>query len=131
MNDVFENLKLPEENIIAVFDKNNRLIYRNRDSPEQMSLDIIETPLFAALNEKREGTIEIESPYDGIERVYGLARVETANAAIVVGVPSANALRTGAASSLRGRLFSVCSSRSGDCGGLRVCARHCSSDCAV
>ncbi|MDQ6788231.1 MAG: ATP-binding protein [Acidobacteriota bacterium] len=88
-NDVFENLKLPEENIIAVFDKNNRLLYRNRDLPEQTSLDVIETPLFSALNEKREGTIEIESPYDRIRRVYGLARVNTGNYTVAVGVPSA------------------------------------------
>lgn len=87
-SDVFENLDLPEDNIIAVFDANNRLIYRSRVSPEQMSLDTSDTPLFAWLNEKREQTIEVESPYDRIRRVYGLARIESANAAIVVGVPS-------------------------------------------
>lgn len=86
---VFENLDLPAENIIAVFDSNNRLIYRSRVSPEQMSLDTSDTPLFAWLNERREQTIEVESPYDRIRRVYGLARIESADAAIVVGVPSA------------------------------------------
>ncbi len=88
-SDVFENLDLPEENIIAVFDSNNRLIYRSRASPEQISLDTSQTSLLAALTEKREQTVEVESPYDGIRRVYGLARIESANAAIVVGVPSA------------------------------------------
>jgi signal transduction histidine kinase len=53
-----------------------------------MSLDASGTPLFAWLNERSEQTIEVESPYDGIRRVYGLARIESANAAIVVGVPS-------------------------------------------
>ena len=89
-NEVFENLKLPEENIIAVFDRTNRLLYRNRDLPEQASLDVIETPLFSALNEKREGIIEIESPYDRVQRVYGLAHVNTGGYIIAVGVPSAN-----------------------------------------
>lgn len=87
-NAVFESLSLPDENIIAVFDRNNRLVYRNRSFPEQTSIDIIETPLFAALNEKREGIIEIESPYDRVERVYGLAQVRTGNYVIAVGVPS-------------------------------------------
>lgn len=85
---VFENLDLPDENIIAVFDSGNRLIYRSHVSPEQMSLDTSETPLFAALNEKRENTIEVESPYDKIRRVYGLARIESAEAVVIVGVPS-------------------------------------------
>ncbi len=38
-NSVFENLSLPQDHIIAVFDSNNRLIYRSRVSPEQISLD--------------------------------------------------------------------------------------------
>jgi len=88
VSSVFENLDLPEDNIIAVFDSNNRLIYRNRASPEQISLDTSNTSLFAWLNERRELTIEVESPYDRIRRVYGLARIESADAAIVVGVPS-------------------------------------------
>ncbi|MGI9036093.1 MAG: ATP-binding protein [Pyrinomonadaceae bacterium] len=88
VSDVFENLNLPPDNIIAVFDSNNRLIYRSRVSPEQMSLDMSETPLLSALRERREGTIEVESPYDKIRRVYGLARIEPANAVVAVGVPS-------------------------------------------
>ncbi|NOT48643.1 MAG: HAMP domain-containing protein [Acidobacteria bacterium] len=87
-NAVFENLKLPEENIIAVFDRNNQLVYRNQQLPEETSEKLIETPLFSALNAKREGIIEIESPYDGVERVYGLALVRTGNYVIAVGVPS-------------------------------------------
>lgn len=87
-NAVFDGLVLPEDNIIAVFDRNNRLVYRNRDLPEQTSIEVIETPLFSALNEKREGVIEIESPYDRIERVYGLATVRTGNYVVAVGVPS-------------------------------------------
>lgn len=88
VSDVFKNLEFPEDNILAVFDKNNRLLYRSRVSPEQMSLDVGETPLLAALNEKREEAIEIESPYDKIRRIYGLARVEAVNAVVIVGVPS-------------------------------------------
>lgn len=88
VSDVFKKLEFPEDNILAVFDKNNRLLYRSRVSPEQMSLDVGETPLLAALNEKREEAIEIESPYDKIRRVYGLARVEAVNAVVIVGTPS-------------------------------------------
>ena len=87
---VFKQLKLPEENIIAVFDSNNRLLYRNNASPEQMSSDVSSTPLLSALKDKRVGTIEVESPYDKIERVYGLARIEAVNCVVAVGIPSKN-----------------------------------------
>lgn len=87
-NAVFEGLRLPEDNIIAVFDRNNRLVYRNRSLPEQTSIEVIETPLFSALQEKREGIIEVESPYDHIERVYGVAPVSPGNYVVAVGVPS-------------------------------------------
>lgn len=87
-SDVFERLNLPPENIVAVFDADDRLIYRSRVSPEQMSLDVAQTPLLAALRDKREGVVEVESPYDSIRRVYGLARIESARATVAIGVPS-------------------------------------------
>ncbi len=89
VSDVFKHLRFPQDTIIAVFDKNNRLLYRSRVSPEQMALDVSEAPLLSALNERREGTIEVESPYDKISRVYGLARVAATDSAVLVGVPSA------------------------------------------
>ena len=107
VSDVFKNLEFPEDNILAVFDKNNRLLYRSRVSPEQMSLDVGETPLLAALNEKREGTIEIESPYDKIRRVYGLARVEAVNAVVIVGVPSRKLYEPARARFIRQMVFGL------------------------
>ncbi|HEX6125260.1 MAG TPA: ATP-binding protein [Pyrinomonadaceae bacterium] len=89
VSEVFKPLNFPEDNIIAIFDKNNRLLYRSRVSPEQMALDVSGTPLLTALNDRQEGTIEVESPYDKIARVYGLARVEAIDSAVLVGVPSA------------------------------------------
>ncbi len=87
-NEVFENLDMRAGNIIAVFDRNNRLIYRNRAMPKQILLEQIEMPLFSILDNKREGIIQIESPYDKIERVYGLAQVKTGNYIVAVGMPS-------------------------------------------
>ncbi|MGI8467054.1 MAG: ATP-binding protein [Pyrinomonadaceae bacterium] len=89
-SDVFNQLQLPEANIIAVFDGNNQLLYRSRVLPEQLSLDVSQTPLLSAVQGRRAGIIEVESPYDKIRRVYGLARVETANCIVAVGIPSAN-----------------------------------------
>ena len=107
VSEVFENLKLPEENIIAVFDRDLRLLYRSRVLPEQLSLEVNETPLFNALREKREGTIEVESPYDKIQRVYGLARVEMANSIVTVGIPSARLYEPARRQFISQMLFSV------------------------
>jgi signal transduction histidine kinase len=107
VSDVFKKLEFSEDNIIAVFDRSNRLLYRSRASPEQMSLDVGETPLLAALNEKREDAIEIESPYDRIRRVYGLARVETVNAVVIVGVPSAKLYEPARAQFIRQALLGL------------------------
>lgn len=85
---IFEQLKLPEENVIVVFDEQNRLLYRNRISPEQVAVDVSYTPLLSVLNNQDAGTIEIESPFDKIRRVYGLARRATGGCVVAVGVPS-------------------------------------------
>jgi len=87
---VFKQLDLPEDNIIAVFDPNSRLLYRSNVSPEQMSADVSDTPLLSALSNKELATAEVESPYDKISRVYGLARIEAVNCVVAVGVPSEN-----------------------------------------
>ena len=86
-SEIFKQLDLPADNIIAVFDSNNRLLYRSNVSPEQMSLDVNATPLLAALNNRTAATVEVESLYDRIERVYGLARARTAHCVVAVGVP--------------------------------------------
>ena len=87
-SDVFNQLELPPDHIIAVFDSNNRLIYRSQVSPEQLSLDISQTQLQRALIRKQPGVVEIESPYDHINRVYGLAGVDSVNAVVAVGAPA-------------------------------------------
>lgn len=93
-SDIFNELELPEDHIIAIFDSDNRLIYRSQASPEQLSLDVSQTALLKALNSKQTGVVEVESPYDNINRVYGLAKVEPVNAVAIVGVPAAGLYET-------------------------------------
>jgi signal transduction histidine kinase len=90
-SEVFNQLQLPENHIIAVFDENNQLIYRNsQDSPDLLTMDISQTSFYKALSGKRTGIIEVDSPYDHIARIYGLARVEPIDAVVAVGVPRAD-----------------------------------------
>jgi signal transduction histidine kinase len=87
-SEIFEQLELPEDNIVAVFDGSNRLLYRSHVTPEQMAFYVTNTPMLSALEGKHTTSTTVESPYDKIERVYGLARVEVANCIVAVGVPS-------------------------------------------
>lgn len=87
-NDIFRDLELPEEHIIAVIGSNGRLLYRSNVFLEQMEIDVSKTSLLSAVTNQRSTTIEIDSPYDGIRRVYGLAQARSANATVAVGVPS-------------------------------------------
>lgn len=103
-SEVFKRLELPEDHIIAVFDRDGRLIFRSQVSPEQFSLDVSQTPLLTALSGRRTGVIEVESPYDKIDRVYGLARIDSVDAAVAVGLPRDD-LYGGAQQQLRQQLL--------------------------
>ncbi len=103
-SDVFDKLELPKDYIIALFDAENHLIYRSQVSPEQLSVDVSQTPLLTALDEKLSGVVEVESPYDHVSRVYGLARIEPVDAVVAVGVPRA-ALYEGAQLKFREQLL--------------------------
>ncbi|MGD9561256.1 MAG: ATP-binding protein [Pyrinomonadaceae bacterium] len=87
VSELFRQLDLPKEHIIAVFDANRRLLFRNHVSPVQMSLDVSNTELLSAVGHKPTSAIEVESPYDGISRLYGLAKVESASCTVAIGVP--------------------------------------------
>ena len=103
-SDVFKQLELPEDHIIAVFDRDGGLIFRSQVTPEQFSLDVSQTPLLTALSGRRTGVIEVESPYDKIDRVYGLARIDSVDAAVAVGLPRDD-LYGGAQQQLRQQLL--------------------------
>lgn len=104
---VFEQLQLPEEHIIAVFDDNNRLLYRSHVSPEQLFQDVSNTSFHSALKDKKKAIIEVESPFDNIQRVYGLARLKAANSFVVIGVPSSTLYEPARNQFLRQSVFSL------------------------
>ena len=88
VNDIFQNLDIPGENIFAVFDTKNRLIYRSSIPPEKISLDVSNSPPLLDARARREGVYEYRSHYDGINRVHGFTRIESINGIVAVGVLS-------------------------------------------
>ena len=89
VSEIFRDIRLPERAVIAIFDAENRLLYRRPATEAAVDPTADSSPLFAAFGEQRVGVVEVESPYDGIHRVYGLARAGATDCVAVVGVPSA------------------------------------------
>jgi two-component system, OmpR family, sensor histidine kinase BaeS len=89
VSELFKDIQLPEHGVIAVFDADNHLLYRRPTTEAAVDPTIDSSPFFAAFGDRRVATVEIESPYDGIRRVYGLARAGQTSCVVVTGVPSA------------------------------------------
>lgn len=88
VNDIFENLNVPDGNVIVVFDAADRLLYRNEIEPEKVRLDVSRSQPLLDARARGEGTNEFLSDYDGVRRVYGFTPLESINGIVAIGVPS-------------------------------------------
>lgn len=92
IREVFEEIELPNDGVIVVFDPKHRVVYRSRPFGHGSPLgeDLSGTPLIDSLRDDRSAVVEGASPLDGTKRVYGLARVGDTNCIVAVAVPSAS-----------------------------------------
>ncbi|HYO99895.1 MAG TPA: ATP-binding protein [Pyrinomonadaceae bacterium] len=88
INELFSDIEMSERAVIAVFDSESRRLYRRQTTSEPIDPTVNGMPLIAALGTGRTTVVEMESPYDGIRRVYGLARAGDTNCVVSVGIPS-------------------------------------------
>ncbi|HYO92370.1 MAG TPA: ATP-binding protein [Pyrinomonadaceae bacterium] len=97
MRELFQDVNLTERSVIGVFDSEGRVLYRKQTTETPVDMHITGTPLLTALGDerrralgdKRAAVIEVESPYDGVRRVYGIARAGVTDCVVIVGIPSA------------------------------------------
>lgn len=89
MQELFGDIKLSTRSVIGVFDSTRRVLYRKQTQETQVDTEVSGSPLFASLGDKRTAVVEVESPYDGVRRVYGIARAGATEDVVVVGLPSA------------------------------------------
>jgi signal transduction histidine kinase len=89
MGELFRNIELPEGGVIAVFDSQRRVLYRSSTTTAYFGTDRSDSPLFTPLSGQSKAVVETISPYDGIERVYGLVVVGSTDCVVAIGVPSA------------------------------------------
>jgi signal transduction histidine kinase len=89
ITDLFRDIQLPQGAVIGIFDSQGRRIYRQQTSQISIDSEPNSSPLFSALGDRRVAAVELESPYDQVWRVYGLARAGATGFVVSVGVPSA------------------------------------------
>lgn len=86
---LFSGIEMSERAVIVVFDSQGRRLYRRRTSAEPLDTSSGGAPLLASLGAGRKtAVVEMESPYDGVRRVYGLARAGETGCVVSVGIPS-------------------------------------------
>lgn len=86
VKNLFNDIELAESSVVLVFDKDGKLLYRRISAEVSFSSEIGGTSLIESLGDERIKTAEIESPFDGISRVYGLARTQNTENIIVIGI---------------------------------------------
>lgn len=90
VSELFRDIDLSPRTVIAIYDNQSRLLYRRKTGDAPIDSNISASSLLSALGEERNAVIEQESPFDGLRRVYGLARAGQSDNIVVVGIPSEN-----------------------------------------
>ncbi|HEX8177186.1 MAG TPA: sensor histidine kinase [Pyrinomonadaceae bacterium] len=97
MNELFGGVQLSDRSVIGIFDSQGRVLYRKRTTETPVDTNVMATQLLSALGDERKNAlgdnqsavIEVESPYDGVLRVYGISRAGATDCVVIVGIPSA------------------------------------------
>jgi signal transduction histidine kinase len=88
IDELFRNIELADNAVIAVFDSQRRVLYRSSAENTYLGTDRSDSPLFAPLSNKSKAVVETTSPYDGVERIYGLVVVGSMDCVVATGIPS-------------------------------------------
>jgi signal transduction histidine kinase len=74
--------------VITLLDQRHRVVYRSQTPESAIGMDLSESGVRSAVQNQNTAVIAVKSAIDGVERVYGLARVAETNYVVMVGVPS-------------------------------------------
>jgi signal transduction histidine kinase len=114
INQLFDSIELSQQAVISVLDSDGRILYRRLGAESTTEADVSWAPLSSALRDKRTHVVELTSPVDGVERVYGIAHLKDAGLVTLMGIPSVklyeparSRLRRYALVGLMGLLFAI------------------------
>jgi signal transduction histidine kinase len=88
ISELFRSIQLSEGAVIGIFDSQRRVLYRSSAENTYVGTDRSDSPLFAPLSTQSKAMVETTSPYDGVERIYGLVVVGSTDCVVATGVPS-------------------------------------------
>lgn len=74
--------------VITLLDQRHRVVYRSQTPESAIGMDLSESGIRSALENQNTAVIAVKSSIDGVERVYGLARVAPTDYVVMVGLPS-------------------------------------------
>jgi signal transduction histidine kinase len=88
IDELFRTIQFNDGSVIAVLDAEGHILYRRQTTETHIDREVSGSSLFAAAGVKQAALTEIESPYDGVRRLYGV-RAGATNSVVIVGIPSA------------------------------------------
>ena len=84
-----KKVKLSEQSVMSILGPQKRIILYHNPTPETyLGSDLSQSPFYSAMGNKSNGVLELESPIDGISRVYGFATAGETGCVALVGLPS-------------------------------------------
>jgi signal transduction histidine kinase len=89
LKEPLQGITLPDRALVTLLDQRHRIIYRSQTPESALGFDLSGVAKLSALNDRNTAVVVVRSSLDGVERVYGLARVGTTGYVVMVGVPSA------------------------------------------
>ena len=75
--------------VITLLDQRHRVVYRSQTPESAIGMDLSESGVRSALQNQNTAVIAVKSSIDGVQRVYGLARVAKTDYVVMIGVSSA------------------------------------------
>jgi signal transduction histidine kinase len=92
ISQLFDSIQISSQVVISVVDSDGRILYRRRGSdahlPGSAEGDLSWAPRSSVLTNQRTNVVELTSPIDGINRVYGIANVKESGLVAMIGIPS-------------------------------------------
>ena len=89
LQEPFRGMSLPDRAVITLVDQGQRVVYRSQTPESTIGLDLTDSGMLSALKTQNTAVAVVRSSIDGVERVYGLGRVQKTGYVVLVGVPSA------------------------------------------
>jgi signal transduction histidine kinase len=88
LKEPLQGITLPERALVTLLDQQHRIIYRSQTPESTLGLDLSGVEKLSAINDRNTAVVVVKSSLDGVERVYGLARVGATGYVVMVGIPS-------------------------------------------